>query len=58
MLPEGYEYQPDASPPQYANHEDDEYVVQGGHVRVKILGTRPDQGDIYAIASMKEDWFG
>lgn len=58
MLPDGFEFQPDTNPPQYADHEHHEYIVQGAHVRVKLMGTRPDQGDLFGVASMREDYFG
>lgn len=51
-------FQPDTNPPQYADHTNNEYVLAGAHVRIKLMGTRPDQNDIFGVGSMKDDFLG
>jgi hypothetical protein len=50
-------YDPNATPPQFTNNEDTSIEPQT-HVRVKIIGTRTEVGEMWAIGSIKEDYLG
>ena len=56
-LPPDMKYNPDASPPQYANGAGD-VIEKGSAVRVQLIGLRSDVGNIYAIGKMSSAWFG
>lgn len=36
----------------------DELITKGSKVRLKVVGTRTDVNEIYAIGSIKEDFLG
>ncbi|RMD42654.1 hypothetical protein DV735_g2479, partial [Chaetothyriales sp. CBS 134920] len=56
-LPEGMTYQPDATPPQFADSRNDS-IQKGSAVRVQIIGLRSDVGAMHAIGKMSAEWFG
>lgn len=56
LLPSEMKFDPTANPPNYAG--EDQLVQKGSKVRLKIVGTRTDATEIYAIATMKEDYLG
>ena len=33
-------------------------IEKGTHIRVKIIGIRPDVGKMYAVGSIQEDYLG
>jgi DNA-directed RNA polymerase II subunit RPB7 len=57
LIPQEIRWDPNATPPQFTNNEDTTIEV-GTHVRVKILGTRAEVGELWAIGSIKEDYLG
>jgi len=57
LIPGDIKFDPNATPPQFTNNEDSVIEV-GTHVRVKLIGTRAEVGDMYAIASIREDYLG
>ncbi|KAF4122647.1 DNA-directed RNA polymerase II subunit RPB7 [Geosmithia morbida] len=57
LIPNDIQWDPNATPPQYTNNEDT-VIEPGTHVRVKILGTRSEVGEMWAIGSIKEDYLG
>lgn len=57
LIPSDIQWDPNATPPQYTNNEDT-VIEPGTHVRVKILGTRSEVGEMWAIGSIKEDYLG
>ncbi|KAL6869058.1 DNA-directed RNA polymerase II subunit [Amphichorda felina] len=57
LIPSEIQWDPNATPPQYTNNEDT-VIEPGTHVRVKILGTRSEVGEMWAIGSIKEDYLG
>ncbi|KAH9883202.1 RNA polymerase Rpb7-like domain-containing protein [Xylariomycetidae sp. FL2044] len=57
LIPAEVKWDPNATPPQFTNNEDTVIEV-GTHVRVKIMGTRAEVGEIWAIGSIKEDYLG
>ena len=56
-LPVGMKYQPDATPPQFADARNDS-IQKGSAVRVQIIGLRSDVGAMHAIGKMSAEWFG
>lgn len=57
LIPAEIKFDQNATPPQFTNNED-QVIEVGTHVRVKLIGTRAEVGQIYAIASIKEDYLG
>ncbi|KAF2973019.1 hypothetical protein GQX73_g520 [Xylaria multiplex] len=57
LIPQDIKWDPNATPPQFTNNEDTTIEV-GTHVRVKMLGTRAEVGELWAIGSIKEDYLG
>ncbi|WFD23303.1 DNA-directed RNA polymerase II subunit [Malassezia equina] len=57
LLPIDYKFQPDANPPEFTSPTD-QNLVKGRRVRVRIVGTRVDANEIFAIGTMKEDYLG
>ncbi|PKI85043.1 Rpb7p [Malassezia vespertilionis] len=56
LLPIDYKFQPDANPPEFTSPTDK--LVKGRKVRLRIVGTRVDANEIFAIGTMKEDYLG
>ncbi|WFC96574.1 DNA-directed RNA polymerase II subunit [Malassezia brasiliensis] len=56
LLPIDYKFQPDANPPEFVSPSDN--IVKGRKVRIRIVGTRVDANEIFAIGTMKEDYLG
>ncbi len=57
MIPAQVNYDPNATPPQFTDNED--YRVEPGtHIRVKIMGTRSEVGEMWAIGTINEDYLG
>ena len=57
LIPSDIKWDPNATPPQFTNNEDTT-IEPGTHVRVKIIGTRTEVGEMWAIGSIKEDYLG
>jgi hypothetical protein len=57
LIPNDVKWDPNATPAQYTNNEDTVIEPQT-HVRVKIIGTRTEVGEMWAIGSIKEDYLG
>lgn len=57
MIPSQIKYDPNATPPQFTDNED--YRIEPGtHIRVKIMGTRSEVGEMWAIGTINEDYLG
>ena len=56
-LPDGMKYQPDATPPQFADARNDS-IQKGSAVRIQVIGLRSDVGAMHAIGKMSAEWFG
>jgi len=57
LIPHEIKYDPNATPPQFTNNED-QVIEVGSHIRVKLIGVRAEVGTMYAIGSIKEDYLG
>jgi len=49
-------FDPNANPPCFAS--EDQVIEKGTKVRLKIVGTRVDATEIFAIGTIKEDHLG
>lgn len=56
-MPADIKYDANATPPQFTNNNDVE-IEPGTHVRVKIIGTRTEVGEMWAIGSINGDFLG
>ncbi|GMM27660.1 DNA-directed RNA polymerase II subunit [Martiniozyma asiatica (nom. inval.)] len=56
LIPTDMQYSPGHSPPAYVG--EDQVVMKGSRVRIKVIGTRADVNSISAIGSIKEDYLG
>lgn len=57
MISSSIKYDGNATPPQFTNN-DDQVIEKGTHIRVKLKGVRSEVGQMYAIATIKEDYLG
>jgi DNA-directed RNA polymerase II subunit RPB7 len=56
LIPEEFEFDT-SHEPAYLNGEG-EKIVPGSEVRVRIVGTRVDANEIFAVATMSDDYLG
>ncbi|KAG5439828.1 hypothetical protein PCANB_000110 [Pneumocystis canis] len=56
LIPSDLKFDPTSNPPSYAS--DDQLVEKGAKVRLRIVGTRNDATEIFAIGTIKEDYLG
>ncbi|KAH8910709.1 hypothetical protein BR93DRAFT_285797 [Coniochaeta sp. PMI_546] len=57
LMPEEIKYDANATPPQFTNNAD-MVIEPGTQVRVKIIGTRTEVGEMWAIGSIHGDFLG
>lgn len=57
MIPSDIKYDGNATPPQWTDNAE-QVIERGTHIRVKIKGIRGEVGQMYAIATIKEDYLG
>lgn len=57
LIPSDIKWDPNATPPQYTDNGD-QVIEKGTHLRIKLIGTRSDVNNMYAIGSVKEDFLG
>lgn len=57
LIPAEIKWDPNATPPQYTDNGD-QVIEKGTHLRIKLIGTRSDVGNMFAIGSVKEDFLG
>lgn len=59
LLPPHYKFQPDSNPPEFvAQDQVAVNLVKGTKVRLRIVGSRMEATEIFAIGTMKEDYLG
>ncbi|KAK9718817.1 DNA-directed RNA polymerase II subunit [Basidiobolus ranarum] len=56
LIPTDMKFDPNGNPPCYQS--EDQIIEKGGLVRLKIVGTRIDATEIFAIGTIKEDYLG
>lgn len=57
MIPSEMKYDANATPAQFTNNAD-QFIERGSHVRIRIKGIRGEKGQMYAIATCREDYLG
>ncbi|RIB10795.1 RNA polymerase Rpb7 [Gigaspora rosea] len=57
LIPSDLKFDASKNPPAY-HAEDGSSIEKGYHVRIKIVGTRFDATDIFAIGTIKDDFCG
>ncbi|BGO91071.1 hypothetical protein NBRC10512_005836 [Rhodotorula toruloides] len=58
LVPPDFSFDPNANPPCFASSEDTLTIQKGTKIRLKIVGTRVDATEIFAIGTIKEDYLG
>ncbi|KAI9144738.1 RNA polymerase Rpb7 [Paraphysoderma sedebokerense] len=58
LIPDSYKFDANSNPPSYIDVSYDQKLCKGSHVRIKIVGTRIDATQIFAIGTIKEDYLG
>ena len=58
LIPKEYDFDGNATPPQFANNEEGLIIENGTKVRVKVMGVRAEVGVMYGIGTIKEDYLG
>lgn len=56
MVPSDMQFNPSSNPPVYES--EDQVIQKGSRIRLKLIGTRTDVNEIYAIGTIKEDYLG
>ncbi|KAG2219472.1 hypothetical protein INT45_010392, partial [Circinella minor] len=56
LIPNDMQYDPNGNPPSYAS--EDQVIQKDVQVRIKLVGTRIDATEIFAIGTIKEDYLG
>ncbi|XP_070639137.1 DNA-directed RNA polymerase II subunit RPB7 isoform X1 [Bos indicus] len=57
-IPSEMEFDPNSNPPCYKTMDEDIVIQQDDEIRLKIVGTRVDKNDIFAIGSLMDDYLG
>lgn len=57
LIPEEFEFDT-SSEPCYATGDGEQKITPGCEVRLRIVGTRVDANEIFAVATMKDDYLG
>ncbi|CAB1324828.1 unnamed protein product [Coregonus sp. 'balchen'] len=57
-IPSEMEFDPNSNPPCYKTTDEDIVIQQDDEIRLKIVGTRVDKNDIFAIGSLMDDYLG
>ncbi|XP_069821525.1 DNA-directed RNA polymerase II subunit RPB7 [Dendropsophus ebraccatus] len=57
-IPSEMEFDPNSNPPCYKTVDEDVVIQQDDEIRLKIVGTRVDKNDIFAIGSLMDDYLG
>ena len=51
-------FDPNSNPPCYKTADEDMVIQQDDEIRLKIVGTRVDASDIFAIGTLMDDYLG
>ena len=57
-IPADMTFDPNSNPPCYKTAEEDMVIQQDDEIRLKIVGTRVDASDIFAIGTLMDDYLG
>lgn len=58
LMPSDFRFDPSANPPCWISNKDGETLEKATRLRLKVVGTRIDANEIFAIGSLKEDFLG
>ncbi|KAK9893724.1 DNA-directed RNA polymerase II subunit rpb7 [Cystobasidium minutum MCA 4210] len=58
LIPPDMKFDPNANPPCFSNPEEQVSIERNARVRLKIVGTRVDATEIFAIGTIREDYLG
>ena len=59
QIPADFQFDPHATPPQWVNSDSGLFIEKGTRLRIKLQGVRSELGgDMYGIATIKEDYLG
>lgn len=47
-----------SNPPAYKTEDEDVVIAQDDEIRLKVVGTRVDAADIFAIGTLMDDYLG
>ncbi|KAE9416569.1 hypothetical protein Angca_007499, partial [Angiostrongylus cantonensis] len=57
-IPPDMEFDPNSNPPCYKTEDETSIIKQDDEIRVKLIGTRVDANDIFAIGTLMDDFLG
>lgn len=57
-IPADMEFDPNSNPPCYKTKDEDVVIQSDDEIRIKIVGTRVDAKDIFAIGTLMDDYLG
>ncbi|EJW76133.1 hypothetical protein WUBG_12956 [Wuchereria bancrofti] len=57
-IPPDMEFEPNSNPPCYKTADESVVIKQDDEIRVKLIGTRVDASDIFAIGTLMDDYLG
>jgi len=57
-IPADMDFDPNSNPPCYKTKDEDIVIQTEDEIRLKIVGTRVDANDIFAIGSLMDDYLG
>merc|ERR1712012_1010296 len=57
-IPADMTFDPNSNPPCYKTKDEDMVIQQDDEIRLKIVGTRVDASDIFAIGTLMDDYLG
>jgi len=57
-IPPDMEFDPNSNPPCYKTQDEEVVIQQDDEIRLKIVGTRVDANDIFAIGTLMDDYLG
>ncbi|KAM7289312.1 DNA-directed RNA polymerase II subunit RPB7 [Ixodes scapularis] len=57
-IPSDMQFDPNSNPPCYRTQDEDVIIQQDDEIRLKIVGTRVDASDIFAIGTLMDDYLG
>ncbi|ORY61927.1 hypothetical protein BCR35DRAFT_319308 [Leucosporidium creatinivorum] len=58
LIPAEFKFDPNSVPPSFTSPDENLTIKKGAHIRLKIVGTRVDATEIFAIGTIKEDYLG
>ncbi len=57
-IPPDMDFDPNSNPPCYKTKDESVVIKEDDEIRVKIIGTRVDASDIFAIGTLMDDYLG